>query len=37
MMALTSFMLFPGALAIIGRVLSRRKPAGESNTAAIDQ
>lgn len=37
MMALTGFMLFPGALAITGGVLSRRKPAGESSTAAIGQ
>lgn len=35
MMALTGIMLLPGALAIIGGVLSRRKPANESSTAAI--
>jgi hypothetical protein len=37
MMALTSIMLLPGALAITGGVLSRRKPASESGTAAIAQ
>jgi len=37
MMALTGFMLLPGALAIIGGVFSGRKPAGESDTAAIEQ
>jgi hypothetical protein len=36
-MALTGFMLFPGALAIIGGVLSGRKPASEFTTAAIAQ
>jgi len=36
-MALTGFMLLPGALAIIGGVLSGRKPASESSTAAIEQ
>jgi len=37
MMALTGIMLLPGALAIIGGVLSGRKPASESSTAAIAQ
>ena len=37
MMALTGIMLLPGALAIAGGVLSRRKPASESSTAAIGQ
>jgi hypothetical protein len=37
MMALTGIMLLPGALAIIGGVLSARKPASESSTAAIAQ
>jgi hypothetical protein len=37
MMALTGIMLFPGALAITGRVLSRRRPATESSTAEIGQ
>jgi len=36
-MALTGIMLLPGALAIIGGVLSGRKPATESSTAAIAQ
>jgi hypothetical protein len=36
-MALTGIMLLPGALAIIGGVLSRRKPASESVTAVIAQ
>jgi len=35
MMALTGIMLLPGALAITGGVLSRRKPASEPSTAAI--
>jgi len=30
-------MLFPGLLAIIGGVLSRRKPATEFSTAATEQ
>jgi hypothetical protein len=37
MMALTGWMLLPGALAIIGGVLSGRKPATESSAAAIAQ
>jgi hypothetical protein len=37
MMALTGLMLLPGALAITGGLLSRRKPASESGTAAIGQ
>jgi hypothetical protein len=37
MMALTGFMLFPGALVIIGGVLSRRQPSSEPGTAAIGQ
>jgi hypothetical protein len=37
MMALTGIMLLPGILAIIGGLLSRRKPAIESSTAAIGQ
>jgi hypothetical protein len=37
MMALTGIMLLPGALAIIGGVLSGRKPAIESSTAEIEQ
>jgi hypothetical protein len=37
LMALTSWMLLPGVLAITGGVLSGRKPATESNTAAIGQ
>lgn len=37
MMSLTGIMLFPGVLAIIGGVLSRRKPATESSTAAVEQ
>ena len=37
MMALTGIMLLPGALAITGGVLSGRKPATESSTAAIEQ
>jgi hypothetical protein len=36
-MALTGVMLLPGALAITGGVLSGRKPATESSTAAIGQ
>ena len=36
-MALTGIMLLPGALAIIGGVLSRRKPASEPSTAEIGQ
>ena len=36
-MALTGLMLLPGALAITGGVLSRHKPASESNTAQIGQ
>jgi len=36
-MAVTGIMLLPGVLAIIGGVLSRRKPAIESGTAAIAQ
>jgi hypothetical protein len=36
-MALTGIMLLPGALAIIGGVLSGRKPASESSTVAIGQ
>jgi len=35
-MALTGFMLLPGVLAIIGGVLSRRKPVTEPGTAAIE-
>jgi hypothetical protein len=35
-MALTGIMLLPGALAITGGVLSRRKPAIESGTAEIE-
>ncbi len=37
LMALTGLMLLPGALAITGGVLSRRTPANESGTAAIEQ
>ena len=37
MMALTGFMLLPGALAIIWGVFSGRKPASEPTTAAIEQ
>ena len=37
LMALTGIMLLPGALAITGGVLSRHKPASESNTAQIGQ
>ena len=37
MMALTGIMLLPGALAVTGGVLSRRKPASESGTAEIGQ
>ena len=37
MMALTGIMLFPGVLAIIGGVLSRRKPAAEPATAELAQ
>jgi hypothetical protein len=36
-MALTCLMLLPGVLAIIGGVLSGRKPASESSTAEIEQ
>jgi len=36
-MALTGVMLLPGALAIIGGVLSRHKPATEPSTAGIEQ
>jgi hypothetical protein len=36
-MALTGIMMLPGALAITGGVLSKRKPADESSTAAIEQ
>lgn len=36
-MALTGVMLLPGLLAIIGGVLSRRKPVNESSTAEIGQ
>ena len=36
-MILTGIMLLPGALAIIGGVLSRRKPAAEPSTAEIEQ
>jgi hypothetical protein len=36
-MALTGVMLLPGALAIVGGVLSGRKPADESSTAEIEQ
>jgi len=37
LMALTGIMLLPGVLAIIGGVLSGRKPADESGTAEIEQ
>jgi hypothetical protein len=37
MMALTGFMLLPGALAIAGGVFSGRKPSTESGTAEIEQ
>ena len=37
MMALTGIMLLPGVLAIIGGVLSARKPASESSTAETGQ
>jgi hypothetical protein len=37
LMALTGLMLLPGALAIIGGVLSARKPATESSTVEIEQ
>jgi len=37
LMALTGIMLLPGVLAIIGGVLSGRKPASESGTAEIEQ
>ena len=37
MMALTGLLLLPGVLAIIGGVLSGRKPATESSTAEIAQ
>ena len=36
-MALTGIMLLPGVLAIIGGVLSGRKPAAESSTSEIGQ
>ena len=36
-MAVTGVMLLPGALAIIGGVLSRHKPASEPSTAEIEQ
>lgn len=36
-MALTGLLLLPGALAIIGGVFSRRKPASEPGAAAIEQ
>ena len=36
-MALTGIMMLPGALAITGGVLSKRKPANESSTAEIAQ
>jgi len=36
-MAVTGFMLLPGVLAIIGGVLSRRKPVTEPGTAEIGQ
>jgi hypothetical protein len=36
-MALTGIMLLPGALAITGGVLSRRKPITEPGTAEIEQ
>ena len=36
-MAVTGFMLLPGLLAIGGAALSRRKPNGETSTAAIQQ
>jgi hypothetical protein len=36
-MALTGMLLLPGVLSIIGGVLSRRKPATESNTAETQQ
>jgi hypothetical protein len=36
-MALTGIMLLPGALAIIGGVLSRRKPAIEAGVGAVEQ
>jgi len=37
LMALTGIMLFPGALAITGGVLSRRRPASEPATAETEQ
>jgi len=37
MMALTGILLLPGLLAIIGGVLSGRKPAAEPDTAEIEQ
>jgi len=37
LMALTGIMLLPGVLAIIGGVLSGRKPATEPSTVAIEQ
>jgi hypothetical protein len=37
LMAMTGIMLLPGALAIIGGVLSGRKPGTESGTAAVEQ
>jgi hypothetical protein len=36
-MTLTGLMLLPGALAIIGGVLSRRTPTAEPGTVAIEQ
>lgn len=36
-MALTGIMLLPGALAVIGGVLSRRRQIGEPGSGAIDQ
>jgi hypothetical protein len=36
-MALVGIMLLPGVIAIIGGVLSKRKPASESGTAEIEQ
>ena len=37
MMAMTGYMLLPGALAINGGVFSGRKPTDESSTAEIEQ
>jgi hypothetical protein len=36
-MALTGFMLLPGALAIIGGVLSRREQVGEPSAVQMGQ